>query len=65
MAKAKKVCRVCGKSYIACCTPNPTGMFRWHDVACSRECGSIYLEKIMASRTETSNEDLGNDGTKK
>ena len=50
MAKVMKTCRVCGKQYEACHTPNTTGVFRWRDVACSIECGRIYLERIEESR---------------
>lgn len=50
MAKVTKICRVCGKQYEACHTPNTTGVFRWRDVACSIECGRIYLERIEKSR---------------
>lgn len=50
MAKVTKTCRVCGRQYEACHTPNTTGVFRWRDVACSIECGRIYLERIEASR---------------
>lgn len=53
MASAMKTCRVCGKAYEACHTVRKVaGVFRWQEVACSRECGSIYLAKIAASRTE-------------
>lgn len=41
---------MCGKRYEACHTPNTTGVFRWRDVACSIECGRIYLERIEQSR---------------
>ena len=50
MAKVTKTCRVCGKQYEACHTPNTTGVFRWRDVACSIECGRVYLERIEESR---------------
>lgn len=50
MAKVMKECRVCGKKYEACHTPNTSGIFRWRDVACSIECGRIYLERIEQSR---------------
>lgn len=46
----KKICRVCGKSYDACKTPNITGGFRWRDVACSPECGAEYLRRVMEAR---------------
>lgn len=48
MAKALKVCRVCGKEYEACRTAATS--FRWQEVACSPECGQIYLKKIEESR---------------
>ena len=54
MATAVKKCRVCGKEYTACHTlARNTGVFRWQEVACSPECGSIYLDRIRASRAST------------
>ena len=51
MPKVMKTCRVCGRSYEACRTVNNAlGVFRWQDVACSPECGSIYLQKLNESR---------------
>ena len=51
MATAMMKCRVCGKEYEACHTlKRIAGVFRWQEVACSPECGSIYLAKIEASR---------------
>lgn len=51
MATAIKICRVCGKEYEACHTlKRVAGVFRWQEVACSPECGSIYLARIEASR---------------
>ena len=53
MAKAKKNCRVCGKLYDACKTESKDiGAFVWREVACSIECGGIYLSRILESRTE-------------
>ena len=47
MATAVKRCRVCGKEYEACRSANrAAGVFRWQEVACSPECGSIYLQQI-------------------
>ena len=44
-------CRVCGKEYEPCRTatrrPN---VFHWQEVACSPECGAIYLQRIIESR---------------
>lgn len=53
MAKGIKICRVCGKEYEACHTqrPNLDNEFRWQEVACSPECGSIYLQRIIESRS--------------
>lgn len=51
MATAVKKCRVCGKEYEACRSANrAAGVFRWQEVACSPECGSIYLQQINESR---------------
>lgn len=51
MPKVMKTCRVCGRPYEACRTAtNTIGVFRWQDVACSPECGSVYLQKLNESR---------------
>ena len=52
MAKGIKICRVCGKEYEACHTlrPNLNSEFRWQEVACSPECGQVYLRRILISR---------------
>lgn len=51
MTSAKMTCRVCGKEYEPCRTatrrPN---VFHWQEVACSPECGAIYLQRIIESR---------------
>ena len=51
MPKQTKTCRVCGKEYEACRSIR-TGdkAFNWREVACSPECGSQYLEKVLISR---------------
>lgn len=43
-------CKVCGKEYEGCCSVKRTPGFRWQDVACSPEHGSIYLARVEASR---------------
>lgn len=45
------MCRVCGKEYEPCRTArkNPN-VFHWQEVACSPECGAVYLELINESR---------------
>ena len=50
MAKGTKICKVCGKEYEYCKTWRPSEVFRYQDVACSKECGDIYFAKIMKSR---------------
>lgn len=51
MPSAIKKCRVCGKEYETCRSVNRNaGVFRWQEVACSPECGAIYLQRIEESR---------------
>lgn len=54
MNTEKMVCRVCGKEYPPCRTAqrNPN-VFHWQEVACSPECGEIYLKRILESRQAT------------
>ena len=55
MALATKKCKVCGREYEYCHTlKNLAGVFRWQDVACSPEHGSIYLSQIRESRGQAS-----------
>lgn len=52
MAKAIKICKVCGKEYEACHTFRLDGnIFRWQDVACCPEHGAEYFAAIEASRS--------------
>ena len=48
---SKVQCRVCGKEYTPCRSLlyNPS-VFNWREVACSPQCGQIYLDRIIASR---------------
>ena len=51
MAKATKICKICGKEYDCCRTSiTNTGIFHWRDVACCEEHGKQYFAKIIASR---------------
>lgn len=52
MPKQIKTCRVCGATYEACNSAR-TGdkIFNWREVACSPECGMVYLDRITASRS--------------
>ncbi len=55
MPKQTKTCRVCGKEYEACRSIKTGDVaFNWREVACSPECGKIYLQRIMASRSTAS-----------
>lgn len=56
MAVGTRTCKVCGKTYEYCKTNRRTGLFRWQDVACSPECGTIYFARIQASREKTLDE---------
>lgn len=52
-------CRVCGKEYEACHTlRQASNTFRWQAVACSPECGEIFLSRILASRGIKSTEEI-------
>lgn len=51
MPKQIKICRVCGAKYEACNSARTgNSAFNWREVACSPECGMVYLDKITASR---------------
>ena len=50
MSTAIKKCKVCGVEYPYCKTVVKDGTFRYQDVACCPEHGSIYLAQIMESR---------------
>lgn len=51
MSVVKKICRVCGKEYEPCRTARRVpGVFHWQEVACSAECGAIYLRRVNESR---------------
>lgn len=53
MATATRKCKVCGCEYEYCHTArHVAGVFRWQDVACSPEHGSIYLAKVIESRSK-------------
>lgn len=53
MATATRKCKVCGCEYEYCHTVRRVAdVFRWQDVACSPEHGSIYLAQIMESRSK-------------
>lgn len=51
MPTGTRKCKVCGREYPYCKTSNSNNIFRFQDVACSPECGSIYFDRIQKSRT--------------
>ena len=51
MASAYRKCKVCGKEYEYCHTLRRDTLFRWQDVACCPEHGSIYFAEIEAVRS--------------
>lgn len=61
MSTATRICKVCGKEYEYCHTLRRVdGIFRYQDVACCPEHGSIYLAEIEASRAEDVNQIVPN-----
>ena len=46
-------CKVCGREYDYCKTQLSADIFRWQDVACSKEHGALYFARIAESRGET------------
>lgn len=53
MATATRKCKVCGAEYEYCRTNRSVaGVFRWQDVACCPEHGSIYFADVMALRSK-------------
>lgn len=50
MPTGVRKCKVCGKEYPYCKTVRTSNVFRYQDVACCPEHGSIYFSKIEASR---------------
>lgn len=50
MAKGTRKCKVCGVEYEYCHTVRGVDLFRWQDVACCPEHGSIYFAKVLESR---------------
>ena len=54
MATPTRKCKVCGTDYPYCKTANRAGTYRWQDVACCPEHGSIYLAQVVAARSGVS-----------
>lgn len=53
MGYGYKTCKICGKEYRACSSPKRTSkVFRWQSVSCSPECGSIFLDRLIAARSK-------------
>lgn len=59
MSTATRTCKVCGEQYEYCHTNRTVaGIFRWQDVACCPEHGSVYLARILESRKSKSAEEF-------
>ena len=46
-------CKVCGKEFKVCMNcrnRSEGGSYNWRAVACSPECGDIYLKQVLAAR---------------
>lgn len=54
MPTGVRKCKVCGCEYTYCKTNRNPNIFRYQDVACCPEHGSVYFAKIMESRSEAS-----------
>lgn len=52
MARATRICKICGKEYEYCTTHNINNNFRWQDVACCPEHGAEYFRLIKESRAK-------------
>ena len=52
MPSVTRECRVCGKQFKVCRTPNMGGALRWQDIACCKEHAAQYFEEIARSRGE-------------
>lgn len=52
MATRTMPCRVCGKQFVPCGkSSKEIGAFNYMEVACSPECGTEYLKRVIASRS--------------
>lgn len=57
MPTTTRICKVCGKEYEYCHTLRRVeGIFRYQDVACCPEHGSIYLAEVEAARSGDANQ---------
>lgn len=58
MTKGTRKCKVCGVEYEYCHTARGNDIFRYHDVACCPEHGSVYFAKVLASRKGKPTDDV-------
>ena len=67
MPKVTRICRVCGKEYPYCKTYRDINSDKmiWQDVACSPECGKIYFDRILKSRSKSNAEESVENVSKK
>ena len=51
MANKTAPCRVCGKLFVPCNKSSAEiGAFNYREVACSPECGQVYLKRVLDVR---------------
>ena len=51
LAKAKKICRICGKEYTPCSyCENDKMAFHYRTICCSRKCAEVYLARVLEAR---------------
>lgn len=67
MPKVTRICRVCGKEYPYCKTYRDINSDKmiWQNVACSPECGKIYFDRILKSRSKSNAEESVENVSKK
>ena len=52
MAKATRICEICGKEYPYCKTFRDV-KFRWQNVACCPEHGVEFFKRVLESRGQS------------
>ena len=61
MPKVTRTCRVCGKQFLVCRTPNMGNVLRWQDIACSWEHAEEYFAAVDAAQKAESQQNNDKD----
>ena len=57
MAKVKKICRICGKTYTPCSyCENDQMAWHYRTICCSAECARVYMARVLEAREQNKNE---------